>query len=348
MKAMMIGSFAATLIVFQGVAQRGENDDMYFNSKDREKLSVTAAANDKIDSDYKAFKKKHFDESKEITETTNPTDSYSARNINPEYISRSNSEQASEDEQNYYLEGYKPNTYDSYSAGGYTYYNDSLNSNNNFNYNNNLYGSSSMYGANSYNSYCGYCDPWMSPYYSGGSGMMISLSYMWGNGGYYNPYRNPYGYYNPYSYYPSGYGYSPYNSGYGYPSYYGPSYYGSSEPSGINYGKRPSRHSAIVQPMPRSSQNISSTTTTSGSVNGRSRKTDDEYYVKPSRRVSSFENTSESRDSYTRPTDYLRTRESSNSSRESRPTYSPPSRSSSSPSPSRSSGSSGSRSRGRD
>lgn len=337
MKAKMIGSFVATLIAFQGVAQRGENDDMYFNSKDREKQSASVSVNDKIDSDYKAFKKKHFDEAEEITKTTNPTDSYSARNINPEYIARSSSEQASEDEQNYYVAGYAPNTFDSYSASNYNHYNDSLN-NNNLNYNNSYSSSpwnsySPNYGSPNY----GYCDPWMNPYYTGGSGMMISLSYVWGSGS---------SYYNPYGYYPS------YNSPYGsyYPNYGSPSnfYYANPEPSRVVYGKRPSRHSAIVNPTPRSSQNISSNTTTS--PNGRTRPTTDEYYVKPSKRVSTFESTTSdlTQERFkTNSTDYSRTRESQNSSRDSKPTYSAPSRSSSSPSRS-SAGSSGSRSRGRD
>lgn len=327
MKAMMIGSFAATLIAFQGVAQGGENDDMYFNAKDRQKLSASVSANDKIDSDYKAFKKKHFDEVEAIAETKNPTDSYS-RNINPEYISRSNSEQASEDEQNYYVEGYTPNTFDSYSAGNYNNYTDNLN-NSNLNYNN-RYNASSW---NSYSPYYGYCNPWRSPYYNGGSSMTISLSYVWSSGGaYYNPYSNYPSYYSPYS---------P-NYGYGYPSYY---YYGNSEPSRINYGKRPSRHSAIVNPAQRSSRNV--TTNTNRSTNGRTRQTTDEYYVKPSRRVATFENTGSDRFK-NNSTDYSRTRESYNTTRESRSTYSAPSRSSSSPSRSSSSGSSGSRSRGRD
>lgn len=333
---MVIGSFVATLIAFQGVAQRGENDDMYFNSKDREKLNVTASVNDKIDSDYKAFKKRHFDENEVVEETSNPTDSYSARTLNPEYISRSNSEQASEDEQNYYVEGYDPNTYDSYSSGNYNYNNNW--NNNNWNYRNNWYGRSAY--DSWYSPYYGYRDPWMSPYYSGGSGWTLSLNYTWGNA--WNPgcnYGAGYGwsnsYYNPYSYYPS------YYSNYGYPTSY---YYGGSEPSRANYGKRPSRHSAVVTPTPRS---ISSNS--SGSISGRTRQTSDEYYVKPSRRTATFENTDEStRDRYTKPSSTdnsrSRTRESYNNTRDSRPTYSTPSRSSS-PSrstPSKSSGSSSS------
>lgn len=330
------------MMSLQVVAQRSENDDMYFTSKDREKFkaeNATSSANDKIDSDYKEFKKKHFDENEEeVVENVNPTDSYSARNVNPEYISRSSSEQASEDEQNYYVEGYAPNTYDSYSSSNYNNYNNNWN-NNNLNYGNN-YGYGSAY--NNYNSlyspYYGSCNPWMSPYY-GGSGWNLSMSYTWGNMGYGNSY------YNPYSYYPSYY--APY-----YSNYYGNPYYysGGSESSSVNYGKRPSRHSAIVTPTPRSRERVSSNA--NGSTSGRSRQSVDEYYVKPFRRVTTTTD-AYSIDRYARPgaTDNSRTRDSYNSnSRESKPTYSAPSRSSSGGStPSRSSGSSSTpRSRGRD
>jgi hypothetical protein len=334
---MVIGCFVATLMVFQGMAQRAENDDMYFNSKDRKKQSVTSSisANDKIDSDYKAFKKKHFDKNEEVRETEaaenkNPTDSYSARSVNPEFVSRSNSEEASE-EQNYFIEGYT----DSVNAGDYNNYsNNNYNNNTNWNYNNGWYGPSAW---NSYSPYYGYCDPWMSPYYYGRSGWSVSLMYSWGNA--WSPgwnYGMGYGwsnsYYNPYSY-----GYSPYYSNYG------------GDYSRVNYGKRPSRHSAMVTPVQRTSQRISSTT--NGSTN-RTRQTTDDYYVKPSKRTSSFGNLLEEikRGDNTRPSSTdtrTRTRDSYNNSRDSRPTYSTPSRGSSGGSaPSRSSGgSSGSRSR---
>jgi hypothetical protein len=336
---IVIGSLLATMMAFQVLAQGSENDDMYFNSKDREKLraekgTASVSVNDKIDSDYNSFRKKHFDKNEEaaetVSETTNPTDSYSARTINPEYISRSNSEQASEDE-NYYVEGYVPaNTYDSYSA------NDNNNNWNNYNngYNGNYgYGSptSSYYGP-SYGS----CNPWMMNPYSGGSGLSFSLGYMFGSPG--MNYGMSYGYgnsyYNPYNNYPSYY--SPYYNGYGYPTTY---YYNGSESSQPNYGKRPSRHSAIVSPTPRSSERTRAIANSDGSTNGRSREVD-EYYVKPLKRatiIDSYINSSmgSSRERYARPSsDYpaSRTRDSYNSSNTTRDrsSYSTPSRSSSS------------------
>jgi hypothetical protein len=356
---MVIGSLLATLVAFQVMAQRTENDDMYFNSKDREKLKAetpvaSASVNDKIDNDYKAFKKKHFEEDGETeeaaTQHVNPTDSYSARTINPEYISRSSSEQASEDEQNYYVEGYTPTpAYDSYSSGNYNDYN---NGNNNFN-NNNNYGYGYGYSGSAYNSwyspYYGYCNPAMSPYYSGGPGWTMTLGYMWGSPGWNSgwnygasyawgsPYYNPYSYYQPY--------------GYGYPTYY---YGGGSEAPRANYGKRPSRHSAVVTQRPRSETRVTSNSNGSR-TSGRTRQTADVYYVKPYKRPVTFDNSSKTtRDMFTGTTDFpgtpTRTRSSSTTT-ESRPAYTPPTRSSSSggSTPTRSSGGSSSpKPRGRD
>jgi hypothetical protein len=351
---IVLGVLMASALALQ-VAAQVENDDMYFKAKDREKLRAENAAasfnvNDKIDNDYKAFKKKHFEETEEITENVNPTDSYSARTVNPEYISRSNSEQAGEDEQNYYVEGYTPpTTYDSYSGRGYS--NNALSNNwnnTNWNYRNSWYGNS-FYDP-FYSPYYGFRDPWMSPYYCGGSGLSMSLGYTWGNswgpgwnyGMGYGWGGNPYGYYSPYS----NWGYS----NWGYPTYYNNGGYENN--SGVTYGKRPSRHSAVVTPTQRSHQRV----TNNGNTNGRVRQTSDEYYVKPMRRTATSDNAYRQSTS----TDYSRTRGSynSNSRESSRPSYSTPSRSSSYSTPSRSSsgggsapsrssgGSSGSRSRG--
>lgn len=332
----VIGSLVASMMTFQVLAQRAENDDMYFTSKDREKLKAENASmsvNTKIDNDYKAFKKKHFDKEEETAiidaDTVNPTDSYSARNVNPEYVSRSNSEQASEDE-SYYVEGYAPNTYsnpqsyDNYSSNGYNNWN-----NNNWN---NPYNSWN----NPYNN-CFSCSNLWNPYY-GGSGLSVSIGYGWGS--MYNPWNYGMGYgsyYNPYAY--GGY-YSPYY-GYGSP-YYGGGY----ETRRVNYGKRPSRHSAVVTPTPRTGQR--GNVVSNGRTSERSREVSNESYVRPTRRTNSTGTIDRTTDrSRSNSFDYNRSRTREYSApRESRPSYTP-SRSSSSPS--RSSGSSsGSRRGGRD
>ena len=43
-------------------------------------------------------------------EVVNPTDSYSARNVNPEFAARSNSQTAAADNQDYFVNNYKYNT----------------------------------------------------------------------------------------------------------------------------------------------------------------------------------------------------------------------------------------------
>lgn len=352
----VLASLVATLTVLEVSAQRAEYDDMYFRGKDREKNNAIAAEEN---IPVVKNKKQKSQEAIEEENNSNPTDSYSARNVNPEYVSRENSEQASEDETNYYVEGYAPA------------------SNNQFSYNNSYYNNSNWarnsYYANSgwnspYYGGCGYCnsgvgmyspfnygyyDPFMMPVYGYGypsygwrSGWSVSFTYgnywsPWGYGGY-NPYNN---FYNPYY----GYGYSNY--------YYGGNNY-NYEGSRPNYAKRPSRHSAVVSPTTRtenrtrgtvtgnSSTNNNSGTVTSGRT--RARQPQDDYYVRPARRTSLFDNSSAS-PSYTRPSnndnsrDFFSTpshREPSRSrdfsspspSHNSSPSYSPPS------SPSRSSG----------
>lgn len=209
-------------IVVSAVGQ--ETDDMYFNKKDREKLKSarsnqsTVNTNDQIDRDYKAFKKKHFNEEEssatEEEAGTNPTDSYSSRNVNPEYVARTHSQQASEDEQNYFVEGYKPKDSARLAANTNAAWNNP--------YASSYYGVNPYY--NNYGSMYGYNDPWRSsfgyypysnfyspyssfyspygysPYYAG-SGWSFSLGYMWGNAGWGNSWYNPYSWYSPYGYY---------------------------------------------------------------------------------------------------------------------------------------------------
>jgi hypothetical protein len=345
---IVLAGILATLTVLEVSAQRAEYDDMYFRGKDREKNKAMDAEESFASAKTKKQKSDDVvDVVREDEDNTNPTDSYSARNINPEYVSRSNSEQASEDEDNYYLEGYAPA---------------SSSSNSNFNnsyYNNANWARNSFYANNSWNSPyyggCGYCDPWMSPYgggfydpwmtpafgygpsYGWRTGWSVSLTY----GNYWSPWGYAYG--NPYYY-----------SGYGYPGYYG--YYGGNSyynesPRVVNYGKRPSRHSAVVQPteraVTRSRNTVADNAATINSSNRtRQRQTQDEYYVRPSRRTSSSiftdpaqRNSGGSGNNIWTPsgTQPARTRETYTPSSRPSPSYTP----SPSSSPSRSSGSSG-------
>ena len=153
-------------------AQELEYDDMYFNAKDREKLQtqkmqVIASVRSKdreLDADYSSH--------------VNPTDSYSAGNINPEYISRQNGQsgQSAEAEEDYFSGNYQ---YEQRSQ----YNNWSNNYNNQFN---NSWYNSGWYspGFSAWNSpFYGYSS-WNNPYYGNA----------WG----YDPFYS--GMYSPYSY----------------------------------------------------------------------------------------------------------------------------------------------------
>lgn len=220
-----------------------EYDDMYFNSSDRTKVNAQKATET-----YATNKttKKNKQESEEVY--ANPTDSYSARNINPEYTSRSVSQVAKEDEQDYYLNNYQYST-----ANNYSNWNNNYNSwNNSAWYNSGWYGPS--YGAwnspyyNPYASWYGnsfYNDPFYNPYYYGspwgGSGFSWGMSYAWGNPYYgYSPYSsmgNPWGWGMGFGFGAqvcSGWYYPPYNS----------IVVVNGDSRGPAYGKRSSRNSS--------------------------------------------------------------------------------------------------------
>lgn len=346
-----LAGLLATLAVVETSAQRAEFDDMYFRAKDREKISKAVEARD-VYASAKTKKQKSPEAFVQADEGyTNPTDSYSARNINPEYVSRSNAEQASEDESNYYLEGYTPSTYNS------------SNFNNSY-YNNANWARSSYYGNALWNSpYYGYgmggmryYDPWMNPYYGGFYDPWMMPSYGYGFGPAYG-WRSgwsvslSYGsFWNPYGGWYSGYG-NPYYGGFGYPGYYyGGGFYES--PRVVNYGKRPSRHSAVVQPTQRTRTQTPDNVARVNSGQSRQRQAQDEYYVRPIRRTSSSTSTVDNptqrnaggtRSSWSTPSSTPTRSRDSYSSPTSSPSYTP----SSSPSRGSSGGtSSGSRSSG--
>lgn len=235
-------SLVSLLFSFASIAQEIENDDMYFNSKDRAKLNEARAKQATYTASIKKTKKEVVAEE----EVSNPTDSYSARNVNPEYEARSNSESAQADNADYFVNNYQYNNAAKY---------------NNWNDNFNRWYSSPWYGANYYDPfisswntpyYGSYYDawgnPWRNPYFR--SGWSSSFSFHWGNSWNYG-WGTDFGYgnyYNPYN----SWAWSPY---YGYSSW-GPSYYGgwgypnviiveSGNKYGPAYGKRGSRSSEL-------------------------------------------------------------------------------------------------------
>ncbi len=188
-------------------AMAQENDDMYFNSKDR---VVVAKANAQV----LAKRYQEADRNAVITNPVNPSDSYSGRGVNPEYSAQGkNGTSMIQNNPDYFLSSYQPkNVNSSLSSGNNTYYSGY----NNGMYNNGMsspygYGSSMMgYGGMGYgmNSMMGY---------GMGYGMNSMMGYGMGMGGY------------PYSMFSMGYGmggygsgfYGSYGMGYGMGSMYG-------------------------------------------------------------------------------------------------------------------------------
>jgi hypothetical protein len=254
---MALLSLVSFLFTFAVSAQEIENDDMYFNSKDRAKLKALKGTEVSYTASIKNNRKEKEKVEVEDEEALNPTDSYSARNVNPEYEARSNAQSAQSDNEDYFVSNYHYNNASSY---------------NNWNNNFNRWYSNPWYGANYYDPYINswnspyygsYYDqwgnPWRNPYYR--SGWSTSFSYYWGSSwdygwgmglgyGNMNPYYNSWAW-NPYA------GYSPWGSyyGWGYPSTvvvvegnrYAP-VYGKRNSRSSNLSREASRTSRTYQP----------------------------------------------------------------------------------------------------
>lgn len=263
-------------------AQGIENDDMYFTSEDRAKLRAQRST--EVAYNTPSTSKKFDYETS--GERANPTDSYSARNVNPEYTSRAHTQTAQSDEEDYFVNNYQ------YNRNQYN------NWNNDFNnwysspwYRTNYYGSainnwnSPYYGYNSWNS------PWYDPFWSY-NGWSTSFSFHYGSrwnygwGGNYNYWNRPY------------YGWDPYYSGIGYGGGYWNNYMypgtivvvNNAERSNVVYGKRPTRGTSIVSDRntARSRTNISNSVredNSSGRLSTQSRKQEEYYnrYNRPQR-----------------------------------------------------------------
>jgi hypothetical protein len=237
-------TFLAAATVSCAWAQSTEDDDMYFTSKDRVAFSI--AQNASRQAMLASTDARRITES-EVAPTINPTDSYSARNVNPEYISGAKVGSNSTTTAQYFSPNYQPTSVNQNLASNSSNCNCNMNSYNGFNnYGYNRFGSfgspygmsgMSPYGYNSYgmNPYSSFYDPYgmSSGFYQpglsfglgsgfgnsfgfgnswGSPSSMFWNSYYGGNSFYGGGFGNPYGnsFYNPY-----GYGYSSYNSGYG-------------------------------------------------------------------------------------------------------------------------------------
>jgi hypothetical protein len=146
LKSFLIGCLS--LAVATGASAQVEYDDMYFNSADRRELNAlkgtpTLALTGK--------KKKALTE-----EFNNPTDSYSARNINPEHVSRSNANEARTDDLDYFITNYTRK-----SAAGYSAWHNQFNS-----WYNSPWYTTGWYGASRWYPFTPYYSHMYTPYWS--------------------------------------------------------------------------------------------------------------------------------------------------------------------------------------
>jgi hypothetical protein len=368
MKARLLTSLALSIFCLAAYAQDVENDDMYFNAKDRIARKASKGRDEQVYASVKTEKPKTTVEISE-DQPLNPTDSYSARNVNPEFAARSNAEIAKTDDDNYFSPDYHYQTRSDLDS-----WNNSFNSQYGNAWYQNNYWAPGMYSWNSRYYGGGFYDPWANIWYSPysrpgwnsslsfscgnawnyGYGSAWSMSYGYGYGGYGYGYGNPYNsyWYNPYSYWGGGY----------------PQYVVVERNTHQAYGKRNSRSSSLHpvagntgggRPVFGSTSNgrtatgarmTSNTTRQSGA----SRQQPTEYYNRSWRNQPATTTSSDSQNSYSNgsstPTRTTRSSSSSwNNGNDSGGSYSP-SRSSGSSggsyTPSRSSGSSGGSSSG--
>jgi hypothetical protein len=263
---LILGCFIAVVALGQ------ELDDMYFNSKDRAKLNEG-----KIRADLGL--PKNNTKATEANTPINPTDSYSARNINPEYSAQLNSGSTPVVEDNYFIPDFQPTgvnqNLSNCNCGSGSFYNPYFGNNA---FNNPYYGNTGGFGS-PYSSF--YPSAWGNPY-GYGSGLNMSLGYGWGG---FNP-----GYYGG-----MGYGYNSYANNFWNPyNSWGGGFYNSYYPSQVivirnsdaygrktSYTKRSSRSSNINHDVDNSRYNSGSTVVTNGRNSlsgGRSRSATPEYY----------------------------------------------------------------------
>jgi hypothetical protein len=228
-------------------AQRVENDDMYFNASDRAKLKELSASQ----SYASARKTERKDNRNNAGE--NPTDSYSARTVNPEFSARSNAQSTQDDNQDYFLNNYQYQT-----AANLNRFNNNFNGWYGNSWYNNSYWSPSIYGWNTpyYGSYYDmWGSPWGNPYYR--NSWSSGFSFYWGNSwnygwGGYNYWNNPWNSWNggwgsSYAFgNPWGWGWSSPMYGYGYPRHVVVvNNYGEGGRT-VSYGKRANRSSSYM------------------------------------------------------------------------------------------------------
>lgn len=274
MKTKYTMAILATLMSVAAWAQ--EDDDMYFNAKDRAVLNKSVAQ-------VMSTRYREADQQAIRTNPVNPSDSYSGRGVNPEYGAQTrNGTTLVQDNPNYFVSSYQPKNLNSSLYGSNSYYNTNPYS---YGYNNPYLGYNGFGGMG----YSGFGSPFgmYSPYSSMGlgygwggmgSGMYGGMGYGmgYGMGSMFSPFGSYAGYslmsmYNPFGMgYGMGYGYSSYYGypGYGYSGYSG---YAVVEPNAV-HGRHSVRSSTVNNYVDnsRGSYTTTSNGTTRSSQMGRS------------------------------------------------------------------------------
>jgi len=270
------------------VAVAQENDDMYFNSRDRVRLNEETQV--ALTARYK-----ENDRLAVRTNPVNPSDSYSGRGVNPEFNAQAkNGATVVQENPDYFLSGYQPKNINrnQYAASSPSYSNCNCGLNNPYGMGyggfGNPYGMGYGGFGNPYNSFSPYGN-FYSPYGNGlttsmgfgfgGFGSMYSMGMGYGMG---SMYGNPYGMYNPYGY----------GNRYGYPT----TIIVTGTDQGQAYGRRSSRSTSM-------NNNYVNTSGSAVTTNGRSRATGQERtsqsnYYNPSWRNDASNFTSPSRTNY--------------------------------------------------
>jgi hypothetical protein len=264
------------------MAQKAENDDMYFTAKDRAKLKPVASAVSKS-AEQKAVKVVEVKD-----DALNPTDSYSARNVNPEYSTRS--AKPGDAKGDYFVADYTPTGVNGNLNGDYS------SSNSYSQYNSpyaNPYAYNNPYSPYSSFSNMGYGYPMSSPYASRWSmmyGMNFGyspwmnnsmMSFGYGNGyGMYDPFYNPYMYdpfYSSYSSMYCPYSFYGYNGGYGSNyTYPGTVIVDNNNSRNVSHGRRTDRStSEDYQPSGSRQPSVTQARTARSTAGGRMASTDD-------------------------------------------------------------------------
>lgn len=243
-RGILLGALAA--FGFSGAFAQVEYDDMYFNAEDRASLKAQKG----VELAYHTPETSRFGED----ESVNPTDSYSARNINPEYTARAESQSAQAQEDDYFVNNYQynANRLDNWNNNYNSWYNSSW-------YRSNYYSpfinswNTPYYGYNTFNS------PWYDPFWSY-NGWSSSFSFHFGRpwnygwGGYYNYWNRPYYGWDPYFGVASGWYGGGYWNNYMYPGTVIIVNGSEGNGRGVVYGKRPTRSTTAVTRTPSRSR----------------------------------------------------------------------------------------------